>query len=206
MIRCIYFFVGILVAFSIKGETITLYNDNGQGGIHQSIGKLVVDEGQYFVDLSVPTYNGKTEIEHLKVYRVKDSARLLYNQAKWAEKYAYVVERSKGFFSATPCYFNMKSVWRPSLTEDADDPYRVIPIKKIIAYQDDFNGGKTPIKVILIKTQGKYMLYFGDDFFGANIESNAKPLDYAPAWSRNFKYRTKISGFDVFFNINSQRK
>ena len=201
----IHLFLLILVVVSVKGETITLYNDNGRGGIHQSIGKLVVDEGQYFVDLSMPTYNGKTETEHLKVYRVKDSARLLHNQDKWAEKYAYVVERSIGYFSSIPYYFNMKSTWKPSLTEDPDDPDRVIPIKKIVAYQDDFNGGRMAVKVVLIKMQGKYMLYFGDDFFGANIESNSKPLDDAPAWSRKFKYRSKISGFNVYFNITSKR-
>lgn len=204
IMRCKLFFFTLLFICPYLysfAEDIVLYNDNGQGGIHQSAAKVIVDEGQYFVDLPVPTYNGKTKIEHLKVYRVKDSARLLYHQEKWATKYEYVVERPKGWSLTIPCYFNMKSPWKPSLTEDPNDPNQVIPIKKLLAYHADFNEGKTAIKVVLIKTQGKYMLYYGDDYFAANIESNSIPLEYAPAWSKNYKYRSKISGFDVYFNI-----
>ena len=158
--------VMMLVALVATGETVTLYNDNGNGGIHQTTANVVVDEGQYFVDLPVPTYNGRTQTEHLKVYRVTDSARLLYNQARWAEPYVYVVERSNGFYSTTPYYFNMQSEWIPSLTEDPNDPYRVVPVKKLLGYHDDYQGRRTAIKVVLVQTQGNYMLYYGDDFFG----------------------------------------
>lgn len=200
----IQLFIFLLDTFARGGETLSLYSDNGQGGIHQSAGNLVVDEGQYYVDISIPSYNGKNKVEHLKVYRVKDSARLLYNQEKWAEKYTYVVDLSKGFYATTPYYFNMKSVWRPSLTEYPNAPYSIITIKKLIVYHDDFQGGRYAMKVVLIKTQGKYMLYFGDDFFAANIDSNAEPLNYAPLLTRNYKYRSKISGFEVFFNIDKK--
>lgn len=191
-----------LFALLTRGETVTLYNDNGNGGIHQTTANVVVDEGQYFVDLPVPTYNGRTRTEHLKVYRVADSARLLYNQARWAEPYAYVVERSNGFYSTSPYYFNMQSEWIPSLTEDPNDPYRVVPVKKLVGYHDDYQGGRTPVKVVLVQTQGNYMLYYGDDFFAANIELNDRPLDYAPGWSRNFRFRATISGHTVYFNID----
>ncbi len=198
--RIVQLLVVLFVAFAAKGETVFLYSDNGEGGIHQSVGRLVVDEGQYYVDLPVATYGGRTKTEHLKVYRVMDSARRLYDQPKWTEKYAYVVERGGGYYG-NPCYFNMKSEWRPSLTDDPDNPGRVVPVRKLLVYETDFNGGQTAIKVVLIKTQGKYMLYFGDDFFAALIESNARPLDYAPDWSRKYKYRAQISGFDVYFDL-----
>lgn len=202
MTRCFLMTVMMLVALMATGETVTLYNDNGNGGIHQTTANVVVDEGQYFVDLPVPTYNGRTRTEHLKVYRVTDSARLLYNQARWAEPYVYVVERSNGFYSTTPYYFNMQSEWIPSLTDDPAAPYRVVPVKKLVGYHDDYQGGYTAVKVVLVQTQGNYMLYYGDDFFAANIELNDLPLDYAPGWSRNFRFRATISGHTVYFNID----
>ena len=203
MTRILYLFSFLIIAISAHSETVTLYNDNGNGGIHRSTGRLVIDEGQYYVDLDMPSYNGKTKVEHLKVYRVKDSARLLYNQDKWAGKYRYVVERSRSFFSTTPYYFNMSSKWIPSHTEDPDDPDRVIPIKKLTAYRCNLHDEPEAFKVVLVKTQGKYLLYHGDEFFCARIESNARPLDFAPAWARQFKYRSKISGFNVYFNISN---
>ncbi|MDE5608715.1 MAG: hypothetical protein K2I64_07265 [Muribaculaceae bacterium] len=192
---------GLWAVFT-NAETVTLYNDNGQGGIHQSTGKLIIEDGQYYVDLAVPTYGGNSKIEHLKVYRVRDDAGLLYRQDKWAEKYTYVVERSNGFYSSTPYYFNMKSPWRPSLTEDPSDPNFVRPIKKMFVYKDDYQGNKVAIKVVLIEKQGKYMLYYGDDFFGALIEPNTNIPNYAPIWAHDFDYCATISGFTVYFNLN----
>lgn len=189
-----------LFTTSLHAENIVLYNDNGAGGIHKSSGKLVTFEGQYYVDLYKRLPNGRRDVKRLKVYRVKDEARLLYNQAKWAGKYAYVVEETFGF-QTVPYYFNMKSRWRPSRTANPNDPYSVVPVKKLWVYRDDYNGGYTPVKTVLIKTQGKYMLYFGDDFFAAEIFSNARPLPNAPSWSRKYKYRSSISGFDVYFNM-----
>ncbi len=201
MTRILYLLWLLFISIAARGEAITLYNDNGEGGIHKSTGKLVEVEGQYYVDLHIPRYNGDMDTERLKVYRVKDSARLLLNQDKWAEKYIYVVERRKGFLSTTPYYFNMRSVWKPSLTEDPDDPGRIIPVKKLTAYRQDLDDSKNAFTVVLVKMQGKYMIYYGDVFFLASIKSNSKPLDYAAPWTRNYKYRTVISGFNVYFNI-----
>lgn len=200
MYRIISILTVILCALCANAETVVLYNNNGNGGIHKSTGKLIVVDGQYYVNMAVPSYNGRTTTERLKVYRVKDHAEYVYKQEKWAEKYAFVAERSSGFVS-TLYYFNMRSAWRPSLTENRNDPNRVVPIKKLTVYSDDFNGGRNAQKVVLIKTQGKYMLYYGDPYFAANIESNYPPLNYAPAWSRNYNRRAKISGLDVFFNL-----
>lgn len=187
--------------FGACAESVVLFNDNGEGGIRRTTAKVVVEDGQYYVDFPVAGPNGRRKTERLKVYRVRDSASLMYHQAKWAEKYEYAVERRQGYSSTVPYYFNMKSTWKPSLTHDPGDPSHVEPIMKLTAYRDDFSGGKTAMKVVLIKTQGKHMLYYGDDFFGAVIESNKVPKRCSPAWSRKYKYRAEISGFDVYFNI-----
>ena len=65
-------------------------------------------------------------------------------------------------------------------------------------------GGRTNARQGCAGTDtGNYMLYYGDDFFAANIELNDRPLDYAPGWSRNFRFRATISGHTVYFNIDS---
>ena len=107
--------VMMLVALAATGETVTLYNDNGNGGIHQTTANVVVDEEQYFVDLPVPTYNGRTRTEHLKVYRVADSARLLTIKLDGPSLRYMWRSAPNGFYSTTPYYFNMKSEWIPSL-------------------------------------------------------------------------------------------
>lgn len=194
------FFAAIALFFSAAmacAETVTLYNDNGEGGIHRSNGKLVVTEGQYYVDVTVETYGGRTKTERLKVYRVKDSARLYYEQPRWAEKLVYIVYNNR-----TDYYFNMKSPWRPPLTEDPDDPARVVPIKKITAYRDDWNGGYDARKFLLVKKSGSYMLYYGDDFFGALVCPNDPRSNDGPAWSKKFKYFSVVSGLTYYYNIN----
>lgn len=189
-------------AMTLNAEDLILYNDNGEGGIHKSRGKLVVSEGQYYVDLTVSAYGGKTKVERLKVERVRDSARILYNRDKWAERYVYVVERTAGPFRVDPYYFNMKSPWRPSLTQDPDDPNRIVPVKKIYVYRDDWNGGKIAVKAVVVKNEGQWYLYTGDDFFYSYIESNDEPVDSPePAWTRKYKYRAKISMMWHFFNM-----
>ena len=117
-----------LCALAVNAESVTLYSDNGQGGIHQSSGKTIVIDGQYYVDMTIPVYKGRTKTERHKVYRVKDNARLYYNQAKWAEKYKYVVEAN----NHVPYYFNMKGVWKPSLT-GSNNPDNTVPQKKLTA-------------------------------------------------------------------------
>lgn len=197
-------FAYVMCVSTINAEKVLLFNDNGSGGIHQTMANIVIEEGQYYVDLPITGYNGSNSIERFKVYRIKDSARLMYNQDHWAEKYMYVVERPKSFFSTVPYYFNMDMEWKPSLTSNPDDPDYVKPIKKITAYRDDyFQGKKEAIKVVLVEKQGTYLLYYGDDFFGANVISNKVPLDYAPSWSEEYEFRAKISGFQVYFNINN---
>lgn len=202
IMRNILLLMFTLLAALAKGQSITLYSDNGQGGIHRSTGRLVVDEGQYYIDLPIAAYNGGSKTERLKVCRVRDHARLLYNQDKWAEKYAYVVERSKSWSQTTPYYFNMTAPWRPSLTEDADNPNKVTPLKKLFVYYDNFQGGKQAMKVVLVKARETLMLYCGDEMFGATVEPNTALPNHAPAWARSYKFRAKISGFDVYFNIN----
>lgn len=194
----ISFFLLCFCIMSVNAEVITLYNDNGQGGIHKSTGKTTVIEGQYYIDVSVPLYKGKTKTERHKVYKVNENARLMYQQPKWAEKYTYVIEAS----DRTPYYFNMKSAWKPSLTQDPDDPTRTIPVKKLTVMRNEFDGHGSPMTVLLVKSGGKYHLYDGDDCFGYAIEHNDNSEPSFPSWTRKYKYRSKVGGWYVFFNIS----
>lgn len=196
----------VVGAISVNAENVALYNDNGEGGVHRTVGRLVVFEGQYYVEMpAVSTYGNQSRRDSLKVYRVRDYASLMLEQPKWAEKYVYAVVEGGGLFQKkTTYYFNMKSKWLPSLTEDMNDPRRIVPIKKLNTYYSDFSGGYNVIKVVLVKTAGSYYLYFGDDVFFSNIESNANPDPNDPAWTRKFKYRARISGNVVYFNVNSR--
>lgn len=201
IMKRIMIFVSLSIfVLSLKAETVAVFNDNGEGGIHKSMGTTIIVDGQYYIDINVPTYNGRTRKVRMKVYRVKDYARLLYHQDKWAEKYVYVaLDNRNGTY-----YFNMKSRWIPSLTESKDDPNRVVPIKKIIVYRDEFVGQGVPDKMVLIKANGQYMLYWGDDFFCARIYPNdGRNYDMAP-WAHKFKYCAEISGFTVYFNIGNK--
>ncbi|MCH5318652.1 MAG: hypothetical protein J1E38_02955 [Paramuribaculum sp.] len=186
----------IVCGSAYSAENVVLFSENGQGGIKRTTGKLIVYQGQYYVD--IPVGRGS---ERLKVSRISDSARLIYHRKKWAEKYRYVAEKSDGWFYSEPYYFNMTSRWIPSPTEDPSDPYRIVPVKKLWGYHTDFNGGRTPMKLVLIKTQGKYMIYYGDEMFAAEIYPNKSTSANEPAWTRNFKYCCRVSGFDVYFNI-----
>lgn len=183
---------------TIRAEVITLYNDNQQGGIHKTSAKTIVVDGQYYVDFPITTHNGKVRTERHKVYRVKDNARLWYQQATWAEKYPYVIESN----DRTPYYFNMKSRWIPSLTQDPNDTETTIPQKKLTVMLLESDGRAVPMKVLLVKSQGTLMLYNGDEYFGYTIESNDNSNPLAPAWTRQYKYRSNISGFPVYFNIS----
>lgn len=61
------------------------------------------------------------------------------------------------------------------------------------------------MKVVLIKSQGKYMLYWGDDCFASIIEPNDMSTGYIPSWAKKYKYRAQVSGHTVYFNINNAR-
>ena len=198
----LYISLFMLIGSAIsRAETVIVYNDNGNGGIHQTVGQIVVDDGQYFLNIAFPGYNGTVERKHLKVQRVKDSARLMYNQDEWAEKYLYVVEINRGFSLTDPYYFNMDYEWIPSPTEDSSYPERIITIKKLYVYYDNWNGGWNTMKTVLIKKGCSYLLYYGDEMFAAVIERNYNIPSYAPSWVHRYSYKSQISGFTVYFNF-----
>lgn len=171
----------------VNAETINLYNDNGRGGIHQSTGDLVIDEGQYYVDI-IDTFHQE---QHLRVYRICDDAHLMYKQPRWAEEYQYAIEWNNDTF-----YFNMMNPWLPSLTEKI----YIKPVRKLTAYRND-NGGRESVDVVLVENNEKYCLYYGARNFVAIIQPNTDIPDYAPAWVRNYRYRSDISGIRVYFNL-----
>lgn len=186
----------IIILFSAlisRAENVYLYNDNGQGGIHRSVGSLVLDEGQYFVNFSRPSYNGNENL-HLKVYKVKESAELLLDQPSWAAKYAYMIEEPG--WNGTKYYFNMKSRWIPSQTVDTNDPNYVLPCKKIKIR----SASSDYLNVVWVKSNHKDYLYYGDPFFYAIVERN-KIDRYSPAWASQYKYTAIISGIYYYFNL-----
>lgn len=201
MNKLIFLLTAMLWAIAARSETVYLYSDNGKGGIHRTVAKVVVDEGQYFVDLPRKSYNGKPKTERLKVYRLRDEAYYLYRQPKWAAKYAYVVARPISWSMYEFYYFNMRSKWRPSLTDDPNAPDRVIPVKWIIGYYDN-DGVMSRKRLLLIKSNGKYMIYLGDDMFAAMIMKNDTPGISDPAWTRRFRYYTDLRPPRIFFNLN----
>ena len=190
------FIIGLfsLIAFSANGETVTLYNDNGEGGIHKTTAKLIVKEGQYYVEM--PLFEGGSEIYDRKVYRVKDHPQFVYDLPKWAEKYKYVILSGRSEY-----YFNMQSPWKPSLTEDPDDPDYVVPVRRMKIYGSDYNGDKEAVKAVLVKKNGKYMIYYGLDYCYSRVERNV-PQNYDPAWARSYKYCATISGKTYYFNLD----
>lgn len=192
------------ILFGVVGahaETVILHSENGQGGIRKTSAQLSIVDGQYVVNFPQQSYNGSVTFQQIPVKRIKDSAKLMYNQKKWAEEYEYAIEISSGFMRTTPYYFNMMSQWIPSPVDDPNDPYRITPIKKINVYID-YGSGPEASKMLLILYQGKNYIYWGDDFFVGIVESNARPDDFAPGWSRQFKFRAKTSGgWQSYFNI-----
>lgn len=197
--------LALAFGFGLNAEKVILYNDNGEGGIHKTVGRLVVSEGQYYVDMPIPTYSGKTRIERLKVYRVKDNAWFVYHQDRWAEKYVYAVEWIRGWESI-PYFFNMRSPWRPSLTEDDRIPNKMIPIVKVKAYSEDYGGDKYGMIGVVVKMEGSYYFYGGSEHMVAKIYSNKVPLEYAPAWARNYKWRADFIANPCYFNIPRSKK
>lgn len=169
-------------------EALTLYRENGEGGIQSFDGNLIIQDGQYYVELPGHDFP-------CKVYRVWDHADLAYRQKPWAQKYTYAIQ--EGMYE--PYYFNMNSEWIPSLTDDPNDPYRITPIKKVRVYRGD---GVDASDELLIFGNGKKMIYYGDDYFYATIQ----PVDYSdpylPDWARNFQYWAEISGFRCYFNMD----
>ncbi len=200
MTRYIPLLIALFAAIAAQGETVYLYNDNGRGGIHRTAATLVVDDGQYFVDVPQKSYDGKIKKERLKVYRIKDEAYYLYHRPKWAAKYVYVAARPLGFFTVQCYYFNMKSKWRPSLTQDPDDPNRIIPVKWIMGYYDN-EGAISKRRLLVIRCNGKLSIYSGDDMFSHKILENDHPEILDPAWTRQFRYYTDFMPPKVFFNL-----
>lgn len=178
-----------LCAYSQR-ETVILFSSNGNGGIQQNKGVLGIKEGQYYIKFVLPNEKS-TDI--YKVYKIREHADLMYDQPSWASKYAYLIEKGNNTY-----YFNMKSKWIPSLTDDPDDPNFVRPIKKIYVYEDNYNGTYDRRKAVWVKQDGKDYLYVGDKYFFALVYRN----DYkdCPDWARKFKYK-KISGCTGYFNL-----
>ncbi len=197
-------FVAIMACCSVwvSAESVILYSENGQGGIRQTRAEVTVADGQYVVKFPKPSYGStRTTTVQIPVQRVKDSASIMYRQKKWAEKYPYAIEVNGGWGSSDIYYFNMQSRWFPAPTYDPNDPYKMTPIKKLRVYRDG-DRGPEPVDVVLIDYQGSLYLYFGDDYFVGDVENNARPLDFAPSWSRQYKYRGRISGgWTVYFNL-----
>lgn len=186
---------------SSYAETVILYNDNGQGGIKQTRADVIIKDGQYVVNFPNPYSYGGDKIQQCPVERVKDSAKLFYNQPKWAEKFEYVIITNSGYYDTDRCYFNMNSRWIPSPTNGPNDPYWIEPIRKLTVYGVGYDGSRDSYSALLVRYDGKLYLYFGDDYFVSIIESNSTPDPIAPPASRAYKYKAEISGRKVYFNL-----
>lgn len=190
-------------------ENVTLYNDNGRGGISQTRAQLVVDEGQYYVDFDENLEGIRTQRRHIKVYRVHDNVELWLAQPKWAEKYTYVAYEGGGLFQKQYFYyFNMRSPWRPSLTDDMNSSTAIKPLAKLEVYRDDWNGGWTSMTVIYVKQGGNYYLATGSQCYDVlyYVRLNDTNDTSLPYWARQYKYYSTISGLTYYFNVNNNHK
>lgn len=169
-------------------ETIELFCENGEGGIHRQTGYLVEYEGQQYIDMTGVPLHAPSDTARFKVQRVADSVHLLWHRKNWNKKYTYGIEVPTSLLSYRPYYFNMESEWLPSLT---DDSQRYQPLGNVTVYYED-DGIIKQSTLTLISDQGTYSLYFGDDFFYAKVEPNVPEHDTGttvPAWAAGYRYR-----------------